>query len=207
MPKTGGDITKRRILDVSEKLFSEQGYDKTSIEEIAKNAKINKATIYFHFKNKNEIMTTLFMIIIEDLNKKIQTSFDKTDISEINLVEKIKMEIEFISKREKIITVMFMESLKKNNENNFLLKCAELVIEDEFHSAAAKKKHADRKMSKEEKQRFYVHEFFTGFIPFVVFIIFRKQWSDYFDIEDKKLFEYFIDSFKKSHLDSHMKLE
>jgi len=204
LPKTGGDVTKRKILEVSEKLFSEQGYDKTSIEEIAKSVGINKATIYFHFKSKNEIMNTLFKTLIEELNERLRPSV-KEDMSNIELTEKLRMEIEFVSQHEKIMTVMLMESLKKGNENNFLFKCAELTMDDDLHSSVVNRESGTDGLTQEEKQRFYVHEFFTGFVPFIIFVIFRKRWASYFKVKDKKLFEYFMDSFKRSHVDSHMK--
>ena len=53
-----------------------------------------------------------------------------------------------------------------------------------------------------EKQQFLVHEFFTGFIPIIIFVVLQDKWSDYFKCDDKKLMEYFLDAFEKSHLAS-----
>lgn len=55
-----------------------------------------------------------------------------------------------------------------------------------------------------EKQRFLVHEFFTGFIPIVAFVALQDKWSEYFKCDSDKVLEYFMDSFEKSHLASHM---
>lgn len=46
---------KTDILDAAQKLFSEKGFEKTTIDEIAKLAGISKGSIYLDFKNKDEI--------------------------------------------------------------------------------------------------------------------------------------------------------
>ena len=60
MSRTGGDLTKKRILTIAERLFSEKGFDATSVDSIARKAKVNKALIYYHFKDKNDIISSLF---------------------------------------------------------------------------------------------------------------------------------------------------
>ncbi len=47
--------TKRAILAAAVKLFAEKSFDKTSIEDIAKEAGIGKTTIYGYYNKKNEI--------------------------------------------------------------------------------------------------------------------------------------------------------
>ena len=52
--------TKEKIMQVSAKLFSEKGYDKVTMREIAKSIGINSATIYHHFPSKNDILRSLY---------------------------------------------------------------------------------------------------------------------------------------------------
>ena len=47
--------TRRAICDAAVQLFSEKGFDTTSIEDIAHAAGIGKTTIYGYFSNKDEI--------------------------------------------------------------------------------------------------------------------------------------------------------
>ncbi len=54
-----GRTTKERILDEAEKLFAVKGFEGTGIEEIAKRVRIRKSVIYYHFKNKEEILQTM----------------------------------------------------------------------------------------------------------------------------------------------------
>ena len=54
---TGG--TRERIQAVALELFTEQGYEKTSLREIAERLGVTKAALYYHFKSKDEIVTSL----------------------------------------------------------------------------------------------------------------------------------------------------
>jgi len=51
--------TRERILDISLELFSTQGYDKTSLREIAERLGFSKAAIYYHFASKEDILLAL----------------------------------------------------------------------------------------------------------------------------------------------------
>ncbi len=60
--------TRQRIQDVALELLAEQGYEKTSLREIAERLDVTKAALYYHFKTKEEIIVSLF----EDLTKPIE---------------------------------------------------------------------------------------------------------------------------------------
>ena len=47
-------------MQIAARLFSERGYDKVSIREIAKAVGIHSATIYHHFPSKVDILRTLY---------------------------------------------------------------------------------------------------------------------------------------------------
>ena len=52
--------TRQRIQDVALGLFAEQGYEKTSLREIAEHLDVTKAALYYHFKTKEEILVSIF---------------------------------------------------------------------------------------------------------------------------------------------------
>jgi AcrR family transcriptional regulator len=59
--------TRRRILDVALELFVEQGYDRTSLREIAERLGFSKAALYYHYKAKDDILQSLADELIADL--------------------------------------------------------------------------------------------------------------------------------------------
>jgi AcrR family transcriptional regulator len=60
--------TRQRIQDVALQLFAEQGYEKTSLREIAEQLQVTKAALYYHFKTKEDILISIF----EDLNRPVE---------------------------------------------------------------------------------------------------------------------------------------
>ncbi|MER5714546.1 TetR/AcrR family transcriptional regulator [Streptomyces sp. NPDC002132] len=64
--------TRQRIQDVALELFAEQGYEKTSLREIAERLDVTKAALYYHFKTKEEIIVSIFT----DLTKPIEDLID-----------------------------------------------------------------------------------------------------------------------------------
>ena len=57
--------TRERILDVALDLFTEQGYDKTSLRQIAEPLGFTQAAIYYHFAAKEDILIALHLRLHE----------------------------------------------------------------------------------------------------------------------------------------------
>ncbi|MGX4690600.1 TetR/AcrR family transcriptional regulator [Streptomyces sp. JNUCC 63] len=64
--------TRRRILDVALELFAEQGYEKTSLREIAERLDVTKAALYYHFRTKEEILVSLFENLTRPMEELIE---------------------------------------------------------------------------------------------------------------------------------------
>lgn len=57
--------TRERILEIALDLFSEQGYDKTSLRDIAERLGTTKAALYYHFARKEDILMELHLQLHE----------------------------------------------------------------------------------------------------------------------------------------------
>jgi len=64
-PAPGEPSTRDQILDVALDLFNTNGYDKTSLREIAERMGFSKAALYYHFKSKGDILLALHMRLHE----------------------------------------------------------------------------------------------------------------------------------------------
>jgi AcrR family transcriptional regulator len=51
--------TRNLIRAVALELFAEQGYEKTSLREIAERLGVTKAAVYYHYRTKEEILSSL----------------------------------------------------------------------------------------------------------------------------------------------------
>jgi len=82
---------KRRteILESAKEIFSLTGFHKADMNEIAKQAKIAKGTVYLYFPSKKELFIAVIKDGLENLSKKIMDDVENIDDS----VEKIKKAI------------------------------------------------------------------------------------------------------------------
>ena len=83
MAKIVNKEEKRNIIVLASiKLFSQKGFQKTSIDEIAKSVGVAKGTIYLYFKNKEEIIFAIWDIITKQheliFNEKIKLAPNET---------------------------------------------------------------------------------------------------------------------------------
>lgn len=74
------DKIKDSIKKAAQELFRKFGYHKTSVNEIAKKAKIAKATIYKYFESKEDLLHVLLMDYIESsVHDLVHTPGSETD--------------------------------------------------------------------------------------------------------------------------------
>lgn len=66
MPTTKSDKTIARIMDAATQHFARHGYEGARMDLIAKEAGVNKATIYYHLGGKKELYTTVLHAVLSD---------------------------------------------------------------------------------------------------------------------------------------------
>ena len=77
------------ILQIAQRLFARYGLKKTSVDDIASEAKICKATIYYYFKSKQEIFKTVVDREWTILKNAIREAISKEKSPQLNDEEKI----------------------------------------------------------------------------------------------------------------------
>lgn len=61
--------TRQRILEAAGELFAAQGYQRTSLREIADRLGVTKAAVLYHFPAKEKILTALTVPLLHDLKQ------------------------------------------------------------------------------------------------------------------------------------------
>ena len=64
--------TKARIQEVALELFAQQGYEKTSLREIAERLGVTKAALYYHFRTKEDIVASMFDDLMAQIDEIIE---------------------------------------------------------------------------------------------------------------------------------------
>ncbi|MGW9346944.1 TetR/AcrR family transcriptional regulator [Nocardiopsis flavescens] len=68
VPRTNGD-TRAEIQEAALDLFGRQGYEKTSLREIAERLDITKAALYYHFRSKEDLLRALAEPLRRDMEE------------------------------------------------------------------------------------------------------------------------------------------
>jgi len=66
--------TRQRALDVALELFAEQGYEKTSLREIAERLDVTKAALYYHFASKEALLNGIVDSLVEPADELVAWS-------------------------------------------------------------------------------------------------------------------------------------
>ena len=88
----GEKSTREQILDVALELFTANGYEKTSLREIAERMNFSKAALYYHFASKEDILLALHLRLHE-LGK---AGLDRIDVDQVGPTDWVPMIDEFV---------------------------------------------------------------------------------------------------------------
>ena len=120
------ELRRNAILDAAEKRFAREGFHVTTLDEVAADVEISKATIYLYFKNKEE----LFFSILEE-------KFDQYAAS-------IRERLEGIQSLREAITELVTEGLHFLKKNHHFFR---LILSEQSKS--------EKQPSVELRQRFF----------------------------------------------------
>ncbi len=68
-----GEESKRRVLNAALALFSEQGYEKTTMRQIISKSGVLNGSVYYAFKNKEGIYEYIFDLILDRMYSDLDT--------------------------------------------------------------------------------------------------------------------------------------
>ncbi|MGC8120805.1 TetR/AcrR family transcriptional regulator [Marinobacter sp. VGCF2001] len=66
------------ILDAAERVFSEKGYERTSMDDIARTASLSRALLYVYFKDKAAIQRGIMLRAGQDLVSRFERALENT---------------------------------------------------------------------------------------------------------------------------------
>lgn len=176
--------TKERIFNVSLDLFSQKGYDRVSIREIAREVGIRESSIYNHYKNKEAILDTIIDYFKSELNQSSIPEGEGEDLinkgPEVFFNVGAKLYIDRINtpEMEKIWRLVSIETYHNDKMREFfkkeLLEEPLTVWENTFQTMI------DKKMIKPVNPRTLAYEYFS-FVIFLFFEYFVLKYDDDFD--------------------------
>ena len=166
--------SKDRILEAALKLFSEQGFNGTSVKEIAQEADVSKALIYYNFESKEAILLDLLKSFKEEFIQVFKRIYEKDNYDGYYgrwEPGEIEDGLKFFIEKRKIWIVLILESLKSSTGKENLIH-----LWDELNTTTRKKMLNDRGFTIQGDLTKDIVDLFFILIPVIFFAVFQEDW-------------------------------
>jgi len=128
-PRSGGTSKRHRILRAAIRIFSQRGFFNSKVSDIARAAGVADGTIYLYFKNKDDLLISLFEEKMGEIVAEVREQVSREDapmdrlrifidnhmdllVREAGLVEVIQVELRQSNKfMKEYVPVKFLEYL------------------------------------------------------------------------------------------------
>ncbi len=112
---------QRKIIRVSSKKFAKNGFQKTTLSDIAKSAKISKGTLFYHYPSKEELF---FVVLGQSIDSAFEDEFDfyekhgyKFFQDRKNLYDDLKKYYDLRMAKPKLVEKLWLEGVIESEHN------------------------------------------------------------------------------------------
>ena len=182
-------MKKEQIVEAARKLFTQYGYKKVSMDEIAKEAGVTKKTVYAYFKDKDELFK-YFVFEEVDIMKKLVQEVENRNLPFFDMVHQTIYEVFKHKKQENFLLTITKEAEALKNPT---------VIEAVKIIDVEVKKYIKNKLTyaiKHEYIKYYNVDILT-FIIYRVYIALMFEWdSEETPIDETEISDNVLEIFK-----------
>jgi len=210
---------KERILRASVDLFSQKGFDSTSVSEIAASAEVTKALIYYYFNSKEEILDSLVKELLDNTTSlamdfvhanivrmirdgRLDILPDRlsftTDADIVEFIDSLKQYAQrmmhYTLQHREVIRILMLESLKnsKHHDKLFLLLSFQQPTEKNPIYHTISQVDGDFEYSEE----LVLFKFFFALFPLVSFVAYYDDYKRTSGKSDEVLQSAFLSSYE-----------
>ncbi|MFD1777418.1 MULTISPECIES: TetR/AcrR family transcriptional regulator [Fredinandcohnia] len=102
---------REKLLFAGLKLFTELGYQKTSVLEIVEMARVSKTTFYQHFKSKEDIMVALFEQLGNEMSEEVKLAISLEESMSYKAFAGINRYIQICFENKNVAQILLVESV------------------------------------------------------------------------------------------------
>src|SRR6056297_344791 len=125
--KSNPEETKHRILHTAESHFAEKGFHGARVDEIAKDAGVNKAMIYYYFENKQHLLDHLLQHFIQEsmdllMNSlKEDSGYDAEKLASLDMFDSFFDEyLAYLENKKPILKILLTQAIRGEQEGALL---------------------------------------------------------------------------------------
>jgi len=145
-------VSKQSILEATAKVIAQKGLDKTSVDDIIKEADVAKGSIYFHFKNKDDLLISAIRFSAETRINQIKEALKNISSPKEKLIRLFKANSLMLKQDRDSFLMTYALLLSSHNDlrthvateyiSNYITFVAEIIndgiVQGEFKSVDAK---------------------------------------------------------------------
>jgi len=120
-PLTGKAATQERILVAATELFLGRGYENTTIAQVAEHASVSRATVFWHFSDKESLFRECFNRLCEPFRASVSRDFSDLP-PEKRLREQVELYQSFTASHRADLNGFLMWALEHTNFREWIIK-------------------------------------------------------------------------------------
>jgi len=125
---------RQQIIVAAKRVFSEKGFLKTTMEDIAKEAELSPGTLYLYFKNKDELYASLSLRILQYMNIRLKDVKKEEDSDPEQKIASIKEALYDVYQFDPMILINMFRLQSSETIKNLSLPLLENITELSRHS-------------------------------------------------------------------------
>jgi AcrR family transcriptional regulator len=118
---TGKAATQERILVAATELFLSRGYENTTIAQVAERAEVSRATVFWHFSDKESLFRECFNRICEPFRRSLQRDFSSLP-AEKRLREQVELYQTFVAEHRANVEGFILWAMEHTSFRDWLIR-------------------------------------------------------------------------------------
>lgn len=183
-----GEKTRERIIQSAQEEFLANGYEKTSVEEIARRAGVTKMMLYYHFSTKQNMLHEMMAKLVAEIKAELQTRMARM---ELNDPAQFQMHLQgmlaFYQQRQALIRLIVLQPIDSAETRSLA------ALKDVFETVIALNGSQPGQLSEERLVRL----FFFNALPMAMYALLADAFCADFGIAPERCEQVFLETFTR----------
>ncbi len=120
---------RQQIMVAAKRVFSVNGFSKSTMEDIAREAELSPGTIYLYFKNKDELYASLSLRILQYLNLRLRHVLEDKSLEPERYIDALKQAMFDVYDFDSLIVINLFQLQSSETLKNLSPELLEEIIE------------------------------------------------------------------------------
>ena len=120
---------RQQIMVAAKRVFSVSGFNKSTMEDIAREAELSPGTIYLYFKNKDELYASLSVRILQYLSIRLKHVIESTDLQPEKYIDALKQAMLDVYDFDPLIVINLFQLQSSETLKNLTPELLEEIVD------------------------------------------------------------------------------